>query len=340
MATNRSAGQRPESNRANSSNDQQPSYRWSTYYQGPVQDLSQPGFEYVAHPHVNDGPDPPRPSSSLSSLSARQPRYGRKLEAKPILPAGWEEEILPTSKPRHTSFRKLARNLSYKLLGKKPKVKDAAKPEPLFAPDTLLDLNKDPELGDQKTPFTLEKNLYYCKMCELTYLVGKAGQKYAELHPHHFSALTDKRSLAVFATVGSAPDGKGQRKSIANYTFGPSSGFNLETYAEPFANSDEAMAYNHRDCLKHVVEKVLPQRKDMAIRAQKVTSNPLLQPVPWKCRIIMFAHLRGSQSIDATDGELKNLADYLKHVASLGIEVKWCDLDSLPDPTPDRPYDF
>ncbi len=286
-----------------------PRYRWSTYYEGPPLDLSQPGYEYVAHPVVMDGPSPAPPS--------------------PI-------------PPKRKSVRKIVRQLSNKIMGRKTRGKGDRK-KTLFDADTLFVPSRDRQLvfdqspsgtsganPNQKEHFNWKESVMYCRTCQLSYLIGKAGAVHAGLHPHHLGTLNNQRSLVAIVDAFPSVDDHGQTMAYPDYWFGPRSKYNVSVKVGPFANSDDALAFSLRDSLLYMIREVLPKRKDMLTRHERAPRNLLLQGDSENCRIIIFTKVKDAPPIDDTSSDdLKELDDTLKYIAGLGIEVVWGDVNTI-----------
>lgn len=307
--------------------------RWSDDHHGL--NLSPSDYDYVTHSVVMSGP-------SVLSPSERGP------DEPPLRSPGYvEDDSLPRPPSRlGKSIRKIVRRMSYRIRGKASKDENTG-PEPLFTGDALFAPDTDQQLTFQRpvaadtgadrqeaARFNWDEHIQYCTTCETSYLIGKAGVKYACLHPHHLSTLNGQRSLAVVAETTLIYNNDGQLRLKTIYDFGPRSKYNREVLVGLFDNEAEALAYSVRDCLDYVVEEVLPERQDQVVRDFTVTDNVFLQEVPWRCRLLIFTGLRGAPSVlkDNAGPEMRELAAAIKRVARLGIDLKWFNLESVDFP--------
>ncbi|KAK7752137.1 hypothetical protein SLS62_005881 [Diatrype stigma] len=328
MASNRFAGHPSDGSRANAGRSGDARSRWSDEHHGL--ERTPPGYEYIARSVVMDGPSPPPPSQ-------------RGRDTPPIQAPGHyvrEDSRPPSSLGK--SVRKIVRQMSYRLRKKTPNDGDNTGPEPLFTRDNLFVPGTDQQMtfptpgpagtgaGQQEAArFDWDEHISYCATCETSYLIGKAGVKYACLHPHHLSTLNGQRSLVIAADTLLTYDTEGEVHTTSQYYLGPKSKYNRELLVGPFDNQAEAMAYALADCLDYVVNEVLPKRQDRVVRDITRTDNVFLKEIPWKCRVLIFAGLKGAPSyIDANAGpQMRELAAAIKRVADLGIDLKWFDIN-------------
>ena len=303
--------------------------RWSRFYEGVEIDLTQPGYEYVAHPVVNEGPTIP--------VEERERERKEELERKR---AARKNKLL-------SGTRKLVRRLSIKFTGSKPKARStrgsplngAVKPlygaESAFVPSKDLQLtftNPSSDMGTspgQVERFDWSENISYCDTCQLSYLVGKAGLKYADNHPHHLATLNNERSLAVICER-SIIRYDAEVYSVNTYWFGPGSEYNLEVEIGPFRTVEDAILLSINDCLDYILTDIIPQRLGTIKMSPSYTENMFLQGDSRPFRLIFFTSFESPPATGNTlTAERRALTEMVAKYADLGIEIRWFDMESV-----------
>lgn len=113
----------------------------------------------------------------------------------------------------------------------------------------------------------------YCPTCQLTWLVGEAGEDAARSHPSHHSEtfIEDKtaRSLFVFADGACSGNGTSDARAGMGVFFGPESVFNV---SEPFMSKHPTNQKAELEAVSRSMEivrlKVLPARKPAVIQSK------------------------------------------------------------------------
>ena len=304
--------------------------RWSRFYEGAPIDLTQPGYEYVAHPVVNEGP----------TLPMEELQREREQERKRERPARKNKLLSGT--------RKLVRRLSIVFTGSKAKgrsarsspLKDAVKPlygaESVFVPSKDLQLNfpggSDSETGTspgQAERFDWSNGISYCETCQLSYLIGKAGQKYADTHPHHLATLKNERSLAVVCDRTLIREDT-EVYAMNTYWFGLGSKYNLDIEIGPFRTVEDAILLSINDCLSYILTDIIFERQELIKMSPSVSENTFLQGDSLPFRLIFFTSFETPPATGNTlTAERRALTDMVEKYADLGIEIRWFDVESV-----------
>ena len=323
MSSNTNAGS-SSTHGQHDTNEFGPSIRWSEFYEGPPLDLSQPGYDYVAHPVVNNGPDPVSP---------------------------------PPGRPVHKNIpflagtKKLFRRMSYNLKGKsKERAKRAAAAalspsktgvKALFGTEAEFIPIDDPQLNfsglgsqkraqlDPEKAFEWNENITYCDTCQVNYLVGKAGPKYADLHPHHLATLNNERTIAIVNSLN-VYDYAGDPWLEGLFFFGPSSEHNRRMRAGPFKTAEEAWDFGRGECLVHFFQNVMIDRMKAIKSCTKVPDSPILQGDTELFRLIVFTQYDGLPPVGGTEtGMQQRLTAIIEVLAKRGIETRWHRLSRM-----------
>ncbi|RYP79366.1 hypothetical protein DL769_002990 [Monosporascus sp. CRB-8-3] len=270
-----------------------------------------PSLSHIRYSVVMDGPDPPVPVIEDKSLLAKTRRLFRRFSAL---------------------FRREDDELDGNKRG--PKQRNRAV-KPLLGADSYFMPDTDPQLTFAQMPhnmpdepdtseiFLWRDRVSYCQTCQLSYLVGKAGPRYAAKHPHHLAALNDKRSLMVRIRLQALRADDGQIRTTCFYNFGPGSKYNVLMDDGPFSNQDEAVAYVHVGILNYIYDEVLLARKDLIRQQDTASGDPFLQEDPESCRLVISTEFPPRRPIgDTTTGPAKELTNTVKYLARLGFEVK------------------
>ncbi|RYP23542.1 hypothetical protein DL765_001056 [Monosporascus sp. GIB2] len=271
-----------------------------------------PSLSHIRHSVVMDGPDPPVPVFEDKSLLAKTRRIFRKLS---------------------TLFRRKHDELDGNKRG--PEQSNRAV-KPLLGVDAYFTPDTDPQLTFAQMPhnmpdepdtseiFLWRDRVSYCQTCQLSYLVGKAGPRYAAKHPHHLAALNNKRSLMVRIRLQALHADDGQIRTTCFYDFGPGSKYNVVMDDGPFSNQDEAIAYVLVGILDYIHDEVLPARRDVIWQRQPTSAGPFLQEDPESCRLVISTEFPPRRPIgDTSTGPAKALTNTVKYLARLGFEVKF-----------------
>ncbi|RYP64352.1 hypothetical protein DL771_008797 [Monosporascus sp. 5C6A] len=269
-----------------------------------------PSLSHTRYSVIMDGPDPPVPVLEDKSLLAKTRRIFRKVST---LFRRKDDELNGNKRAPEQSNRA---------------VKPLLAADSCFTPDTdsqLTFAQMPHNMPDEDTSeiFHWNDRVSYCQTCQLSYLIGKAGPRYAAKHPHHLAALNNKRSLMVRIRLQALHADDGQIRTTCFYNFGPGSKYNVVVDDGPFSNQDEAVVYVHIGILNYIYDEVLPARRDLIIQQDTAGADPFLQEDPESCRLVISTEFLPRRPIgDTSTRPAKELTNTVKCLARLGFEVK------------------
>ena len=174
------------------------------------------------------------------------------------------------------------------------------------------------------------ENISFCEICQLSYLIRKAGPQYASVHPHHLATLNNQRTIVVATTPRVYYWSDGPEDELwmdGEYRFGPDSEYNVRYEAGPFRTKEEAYDFARGDCLIYLFQDIFPKRKMMLEGWKEVSPNTFLQGDPLPFRLLIATGFGRSTSIGGDEtGMQERVTDMVRILAEDGITTMWYEI--------------
>ncbi|KAK8879488.1 Ribonuclease H1 [Apiospora arundinis] len=180
----------------------------------------------------------------------------------------------------------------------------------------------------------------YCSSCEVTYLIGLAGEAAAGDHPSHAATSVGYRSICVYVDAGVNEDGQGVLTGDSSVFFGPKSKHNAlskSVYDLEHPRSIQSAAL--RRALR-LASTIMQERHGLVQKHGLSNSHKFLWESCTKFRLVVFSRMEvvnswlnfdrdatgQGQSDTQLEAELLKIDNDIQNLGMQGIEVKFLPL--------------
>ncbi|KAK8045043.1 hypothetical protein PG993_005067 [Apiospora rasikravindrae] len=235
-----------------------------------------------------------------------------------------------------------------------PRFGDAAQFDPVHDLQLRAKLNAESKVqGPVPAHFTTPNRKWfaYCSSCGVTYLVGKAGPKFATDHPSHCATDMGDKTICVYVDAGVSEDEHGTLVGDSSVFFGPKSPLNAQSKSTYDLEHQQTIQLSALRRALRLSLKVMDQRKALVEKEAISNSYKFL----WECtqfRLLVLSRMEavntwldfnrdavGQGQLDPrVEADLQKIDEDVMKLAAQGIVVQFFPLPAFHTYEPE--YEF